>query len=83
MHNRGVWVKLTQPARRRKIGVARVLEAMTDAGEPTVIPATGDYDERLLYVGRDHTGLELEVLAIEQPDRLLVIHVMPTEWRNR
>lgn len=76
-------VQLTQSARRRKVGVARVLEAMTDAGEPTVIPATADYDERLLFIGRDHTGLELEILAIEQPDRLLVIHVMPTEWRNR
>ncbi len=83
MHNERVRVKLTQSARRWKIGVAGVLEAMTDAGEPRVIPATGDYDERLLYIGRDHTGLELEILAIEQPDRLLVIHVMPTDWRNR
>jgi hypothetical protein len=47
------------------------------------VPATAEYNERLLYVGPDHTGLELEILAIEQPDRLLVIHVMPTEWRNR
>lgn len=76
-------VKLTQSARQRKIGVARVLEAMTNAGAPTVIPATGDYDERLLYIGRDHTGLELEIIAIEQADRLLVIHVMPAEWRSR
>ncbi|MGH3098296.1 MAG: hypothetical protein ACRDMV_20115 [Streptosporangiales bacterium] len=76
-------VKLTQSARRRRIGVARVIEAMNDAGEPTLIQATDEYDERLLFVGHDHTGLELEILAIEQPDRLLVIHVMPTEWRNR
>lgn len=60
-------MKLTQSARRRKIGVARVLEAMTAAGEPTVIPATDDYDERLRYVGHDHTGLELEVLAANSP----------------
>jgi hypothetical protein len=55
---------------------------MDAAGEPTVIPATAEYDQRLLFVGCDHTGLELEVLAIEQPDRLLVIHVMPTDWRK-
>lgn len=76
-------VRLTQSARRRKIGIARVTEAMADAHGVVIIPATGEYDQRSLYVGRDHTGLELEIIAAEMPEYTLVIHVMPTEWRRQ
>ena len=55
--------------------------AWHDAGEPDVIPGTGDLDDRLLLVGRDERGVQLEVIAIEQPDHLLVIHVMPYAYR--
>jgi hypothetical protein len=34
-------------------------------------------------VGRDSRGVELEVVAIQQPDHLLVIHVMPYSYRRR
>jgi hypothetical protein len=30
----------------------------------------------------DERGLELEILAVEKPDCLLVIHVMPTQYRR-
>lgn len=48
MHKNQVRAKLTQSARREKIGVARVRQAMADAGEPRVISVAADYDERLL-----------------------------------
>ena len=46
---------------------------MDDAGEPDAIPAEEGLDER---------GVQLEVIAIAQPDHLLVIHVMPYAYRT-
>lgn len=68
-HNGLVRVRLTLSARRRKIGTGRVIEVMEDAGPPEVLPASEDHDERLLWVGTDHTGLELEVIGITRPRR--------------
>ena len=44
---------------------------------------TGDLDDRLLFICRDEKGVELEVIAIAQPDHLLVIHVMPHAYRRK
>jgi hypothetical protein len=51
-------------------------------GSYTVVPADDDADERLLWIGEDDRGVELEVLATGLPDLLLVIHVMPTHYRR-
>jgi hypothetical protein len=45
---------------------------------PVRIPASGDLDARLVWVGRDDRGLELEIVALDLPDAVVVIHVMPT-----
>jgi hypothetical protein len=37
----------------------------------------------LLYVDPDDRGVELEVIAVIQPDQLPVIHVMPTASRRK
>ena len=66
-------VRFTTSARKHRIGKARALQAMDDAGEPDVIPAEEGLDER---------GVQLEVIAIAQPDHLLVIHVMPYAYRT-
>ena len=76
-------VRFATSARKHRIGKTRALQAMADAGEPAVIPGTGDLDDRLLFIGRDERGVELEVIAIERPDHLLVIHVMPYSYRSR
>ncbi len=39
--------------------------------------------ERLLWIGPDDRGLDLEVVAIVEPEYLLVIHVMPHQFRRR
>ena len=39
--------------------------------------------DRVVWVGEDDRGLELEVVALDLPDYLLVIHVMPTQLRRR
>jgi hypothetical protein len=76
-------VRFTQSARKNHIGKAHVLAAMNAAGEPEVIPAGGDLDARLLWIGEDDRGVELEVIGIDLPDYLLIIHVMPTAYRRR
>jgi hypothetical protein len=60
-----------------------VLAAMHAAGEPQVIPADGDLDERLLWIGEDDPGVELEVIGIDLSDYVLIIHVMPRAHRRR
>lgn len=76
-------VKLTQAARRRRIGKAHIVAAMNNAGEPARIAAEGDLDERLVWIGVDDRGIVLEVIGVEQPDYVLIIHVMPYEYRRR
>jgi len=48
-----------------------------------VKPSTEDQDEQFHWVGIDPTGIELEVVAVQKPDALLVIHVMQTHFRRR
>ena len=38
---------------------------------------------KLRWVGRDRRGLELEILALEEGEVWLVIHVMPLNFRRR
>ena len=50
--------------------------------EPIEVPATGDLDARLVWIGRDDRGIELEVVALDLPEAVVVIHVMPTNLRR-
>lgn len=76
-------VRFTQSARRHKIGKAHALAALENAGKPTVVPSpSDDIDDRLVFIGKDDRGVELEIIAVQLPDCLLVIHVMPTEFRR-
>lgn len=48
------------------------------SSEPVRVLATGDYDARLVWTGLDDRGIELEIVALDLPDAIVVIHVMPT-----
>jgi hypothetical protein len=39
-------------------------------------------NEKLVWIADDERGRELEVVAVEKPDCLLVIHVFPTALRE-
>jgi hypothetical protein len=51
--------------------------------EPELIPATETADARLSWVSQDDRGVELEIVALVLEDMWLVIHVMPTIYRER
>ena len=50
--------------------------------DPIAVPATETADARLVWVGLDDRGIELEIVALDLPDEWLVIHVMPTALRR-
>jgi hypothetical protein len=72
-------VRVAPCARKHRISRTRILAAMASSGPPQLL---GD---RLLYIGVDDRGVELEVIGVaddkERVD-LVVIHAMPTRWRG-
>jgi hypothetical protein len=48
--------------------------------KPTLAPATDAFDERLVWIGKDDRGIELEIVSL--PDAVVVIHVMATSLRS-
>lgn len=37
----------------------------------------------LTWIGNDERGRELEIVAVDRPDCLLAIHVMPAHYRRK
>jgi hypothetical protein len=57
---------------------------MLDAGVPEFLPAAAaGFSDAYRWVGHDQRGVLLEVVAVQRPDCLLVIHVMPVHYRQR
>ncbi len=50
--------------------------------EPERVPATEIADARLVWVGLDDRGIELEIVALDLDDVIVVLHVMPTSLRR-
>ncbi len=50
--------------------------------EPQVVPATQVADARLVWIGVDDRGIELEIVALDLGEAVVVIHVMPTSLRR-
>ena len=50
--------------------------------EPFRIPATSTLDARLVWIGEDDRGIGLEIVALDLPEAIVVIHVMPTDLRR-
>lgn len=78
---RGWLVLWYRSARRHRVGRTHALHVMTTS-DPTVVPATAAYDERLVWIGVDDRGIELEIVALVLVDAVVVIHVMPTALRR-
>ncbi len=50
--------------------------------EPERVSATEIADARLVWVGPDDRGIELEIVALDLDDAVVVLHVMPTSLRR-
>lgn len=73
-------VYVSASAKRHRISASRIRAALRNAGMPVAV--IGD---RLYFVGIDSRGVELEMIAVpwhKDDDHLLVIHAMPSMWRN-
>jgi hypothetical protein len=75
-----VKIEFTKSARKHKIGKQRVREVIATS-TPTMFFEGGA--SKLRWVGKDRRGLELEILALEEGEVWLVIHVMPLNFRRR
>lgn len=68
-------------SRKHRIGKGSAVEALWDAGEPELID-----NDKLLWIGFDTRGRELEligIIAAEDPDLVIIIHVMPISFRKQ
>jgi len=74
-------VRFSQSARRHRIGKAHALHVINTV-EPEVISADDTNAERPVWIGPDERGLDLEIVAIVEPEYLLVIQVMPHHFRR-
>ena len=50
--------------------------------EPQAVPATGVADARLVWIGLDDRGVELEIVARDLDDAVVISHVMPTDLQR-
>ena len=73
-------IEFTKSARKHKIGKQRVREVIATS-TPTLFFEGGV--SKLRWIGKDRRGLELEILALEEGEVWLVIHVMPLNFRRR
>jgi hypothetical protein len=74
-------VRFTRGARKHRVGKASALHVMEHT-EPERVPDEKYGNEKLVWIGDDERGRELEVVAVVRPDCLLVIHVFPTVLRE-
>ena len=74
-------VRFAQSARKHRIGKAHVLHVLANQ-DPISVQHNGLEAPRVLWVGKDSRGLELEVVALDLPEYLLVIHAMPRAFRR-
>ena len=74
-------VRWFRSARRHRIGKAHAMHVISTT-DPVRVPATANLDVRLVWIGADDRGIELEIVALDLPDAIVVIHVMPTALRR-
>lgn len=82
-NNAGVDIEFTQSARRHKVGRGRIRQVLADPVAVVRIEEESGPRVRLLFLGDDATGRALEVIAVEERDRLVVIHAMDLRAKFR
>ena len=75
-------VRFAKSARKHRIGKAHALFVL-DNHEPVTFLSSYGEDQKLLLIAQDDRGLELEIVAVKLAENILVIHVMPRNFRRR
>jgi len=75
-------IRFTSDSRKHKIGSAHARFVIFN-NEPLRTTGRFEFEYRLFWTGIDDRGLELEIAGVEFADEILVIHVMPTNFRRR
>lgn len=75
-------VRFAKSARKHRIGKAHALFVLENHEPVTFLSIYGE-DQKLLWIGQDDRGLELEIVAVKLSENILVIHVMPRNFRRR
>lgn len=58
------------------------MSVMTSA-PPVFVPGNAEGDPRIEWTGPDDRGVALEIVALDERDRIVVIHAMPLAFRDR
>ena len=75
-------VHFAKSARKHRIGKAHALFVLENHEPVTFLSSYGE-DQKLLWIAQDDRGLELEIVAVKLAENILVIHVMPRNFRRR
>jgi hypothetical protein len=75
-------IRFTSNARKHKIGAAHA-KFVIENNVAIRTQGQNEFEHRLFWVGVDDRGLELEIAGIEFEDEILIIHVMPMNFRRR
>lgn len=74
--------RFTRSSRRHRIGRASVRHVIEHT-EPVVGISELTGARTYTWIGPDERNRELEVVGIDRPDCVLIVHVMPSRYRNR
>jgi hypothetical protein len=74
-------LKFDQSSRKHKIGQERITHVI-NTYEGNYLPRRY-FDQKIIWVGHDFKGSELEVIAVELDNHYFVIHAMPKIFRRR
>ena len=75
-------IRFISAARKHKIGAAHARFVIFN-NNALRTPGENEFEHRLFWTGYDDRGLELEIAGVEFEDEILIIHVMPTNFRRR
>lgn len=75
-------IRFSRSARRHKIGRAHAYHVISSS-EPVIVTDPKTNQPTLTWIACDSRKRELEIVAIETPDCFLVIHVMPSNLRQK
>jgi hypothetical protein len=77
-----VRTRFARAARKHRIGYGRARSAMAATKPFIQRGASREGYDVLTWISPDDRGVELEIVGIQHPDYVLVIHVMPAAYRR-